>query len=121
MFTGSFDNYLTLPYAVIICLWGKNLQYFAIILTFFSGYSKGSIFSEYWKREEKRLAYDWNTENFHKKELDRVEYSQELQKYRKKIMDPYAEFPEYQRYLKHFVSLLVTLLAVNFMIFFLLY
>ena len=78
---------------VIICLWG-------------------SIFVEYWKREESHLAYEWDTEDYEKMELDRVEYSQKLQAYRIKVKNPSAEFPDYKRYLKYLVSLVVSLFMV---------
>jgi hypothetical protein len=96
VFADSFDQYLTLPYAVIICLWG-------------------SIFVEYWKREEARLSFEWDTEDYEKMELDRVEYSQKLQAYRIKVNDPSAEFPDYKRYLKYLVSIVVSLFMVSYL------
>ena len=83
---------------------------------------------EYWKREEKKLAYEWvrkfffkniilkfiqkDTENYVNAEQNRVEYTQKLQDYRAKTNDRNAEFPLYQKYLKMTVSAIVTFLAV---------
>lgn len=94
IFTNSFDNFYTAPFAVILGLWG-------------------SLFSEYMRRQESKLSYEWDTENLDKQELDRVEYSKALQEYRNKKHDNTAEFPLYHKYLKYLVSLLVTVLAMG--------
>ena len=94
IFADSFDGYLALPFAVVICLWG-------------------AVFTEYWKREQARLSYEWDTENFEKLELDRVEYVQKLQQYCAKHGLENAEFPEYQKYLKYMFSFTVLIFMVN--------
>ena len=50
-------------------------------------------------------------------ELDRVEYSRKLEIYRDKKENLHAFFPEYQLYLKYFVSAMITLVMVKWMLF----
>eukprot|EP01137_Pigoraptor_chileana_P036263 Opistho-2@31530 len=50
-----FDNDLTLPFAVIMSLWA-------------------TLFLEFWKRRNARLAHDWNVMGFEKQEIARPQY-----------------------------------------------
>jgi len=76
-------------------------------------FTPGTIFYEYWKREEERLAEQFHTKNFVVVESSRVEYSKKLEEYRIKVNDPHAQFPAYQKYLKYVASFLVTMFFVT--------
>ncbi|KAL4230087.1 hypothetical protein ACF0H5_010472 [Mactra antiquata] len=53
--SGSFDNDVTPYFALVICLWG-------------------TIFLEFWKRYNARLAYEWDVDQFEQNEPDRPEF-----------------------------------------------
>ncbi|XP_052795282.1 anoctamin-4-like isoform X2 [Mya arenaria] len=53
--SGSFDNNVTPFFALVICLWG-------------------TIFLEFWKRHNARLAYEWDVDQFEMNEPDRPEF-----------------------------------------------
>ncbi|CAF0912236.1 unnamed protein product [Brachionus calyciflorus] len=92
-FTNSFDNDLMPIFALIICIWG-------------------ALFMEIWKRENSRLAYEWDVDNFEFNEPDLPEYSRK-KKLRAKLESPSNKiFWRYEKYLKYLVSFLILLLMV---------
>ncbi|RNA00221.1 anoctamin-4 isoform X2, partial [Brachionus plicatilis] len=82
IFADSFDNDMTPYFALIICLWG-------------------AIFSEFWGRENNRLAYEWNVLNFEKEEINLPDYEQKKEK-----------INTYLKYFKIFLSYTVLLFMV---------
>ncbi len=55
IFKSTFDNNVTPLFAFALCIWGI-------------------MFVEYWKRENVRLAYEWDVEKFEQYEPDLPEY-----------------------------------------------
>ena len=75
----------------------------------------GAILTEYWKRETRRLAYEWDTSNFVKVEPNRIEYTCKANAYNKDKSSTAQNtnyYPEYIKYLKTVVSALVLLFMV---------
>ncbi|CAF0718472.1 unnamed protein product [Brachionus calyciflorus] len=96
LFADSFDNDLTPYYALIICLWG-------------------AIFSEFWKRKNARLAYEWDVLKFERDENDLPEFLRAKEKLKQKL-EKRSNLVKYlyswQKFFKIFVSYSVLLFMV---------
>ena len=76
---------------------------------------KGAAFSELWKRENKRLAYEWNVLKFENEEIDLPDFERSKEKILEKIKSA-NEFQKFwfawQRYFKILMSYSVLLFMV---------
>ncbi|RNA28547.1 Anoctamin, partial [Brachionus plicatilis] len=75
----------------------------------------GAIFSEFWGRENNRLAYEWNVLNFEKEEINLPDYERNKEKMREKLKTS-SELVKFlytrQRYFKILLSYTVLLFMV---------
>ena len=79
-------------------------------------YLSGAFFLECWKRENARLAFEFDVENFEENEPDLPEYTRRIEKLKKKIKNSNAVvkfLAEYITQFKYLVSLLILLFMVS--------
>lgn len=81
--------------------------------------SKGAFFSEFWGRENARLAFEWDTSKYEKEEPDLPEYTRRTKLLNEKILrstDLAKYFLIHQRKIKTFISYCVLIFMVIYKI-----
>jgi hypothetical protein len=97
VFTSAFDNNYTPYYGLMISLWG-------------------AYFMEIWKRENARLAYEWDVDNFETNEPNLAEYERKLinKTNALKTANFFVKFIiKYDNYFKKFIGFLVMLIMIG--------
>ncbi|XP_077983931.1 anoctamin-4-like isoform X2 [Glandiceps talaboti] len=89
----SFDNEITPYFGIIICLWG-------------------TLFLEIWKRNNARLAYEWDVDDYEDNEPDRPQFYGT-----KERIDPVSELPDwYYPFYRQFVKFMMSCGILIFMV-----
>lgn len=74
------------------------------------------LWTNHWKKENRRLAYVWRTLNYRNIEANRVEYTRKIQIINLKESIRHRKiqyYPVHKRYLRHLFSLIILILMVN--------
>lgn len=90
----TFDNALTLPYALFMSIWS-------------------ALFVEYWKRKSAVLAYEWNTLDFEQLERARPEFKPTGTRISPVTGKLELYYPRYKQIVSIFTSILVVLISVS--------
>jgi hypothetical protein len=76
---------------------------------------KAALFCELWRRENHRLAFDWNVEGFENDEPDLPEYTRRTNK-RKEELGKKSDFVKYLWSYEHYFKILCSYCILIFMV-----